>query len=68
MKIDDIIAMLKDIQLEMEEEKINTKHLHYDDLQNAENYNTGIDNCIDTIQARIDKLKVNKDNQKTNIK
>ena len=62
------IAMLKDIQLEMKEDKIDTKHLHYDDLENAENYNTAIDNCIDTIQGRIDRLKENKDSLKDNIK
>lgn len=53
----DVVAMLTEIQLEIKEEKQVTEHLHYDDLENAESYNNGIDNCIDTIQARIDKLK-----------
>ena len=53
----DMMAMLTEIQLEFEEEKLNTEHLHYDDLESAESYNTGIDNCIDTIQQKIDKYK-----------
>ena len=53
----DMVAMLTEIQLEFEEEKQDTKHLHYDDLENAENYNIGIDNCIDTIQQKINVLK-----------
>jgi len=55
----DMVAMLTEIQLEIEEEKQDTKHLHYDDLENAKSYNNGIDNCIDTIQQKIDKLKEN---------
>ena len=57
MTIDNIIAMLTEIQLEIEGEKVDTEHLHYDDLERAESYNAGIDNCIDTIQVRIDKYK-----------
>lgn len=53
----DLVAILTEIQLEFEEEKLNTEHLHYDDLESAESYNTGIDNCIDTIQQKIDKYK-----------
>jgi hypothetical protein len=45
------------MQLEIEEEKQDTKHLHYDDLERAESYNVGIDNCIDTIQQKINSLK-----------
>ena len=57
MTIDNVVAMLIELQTEMEEEKQDTEHLHYDDLENAERYNTGIDNCIDIIQDRINKLK-----------
>jgi len=57
----DIVNMLTDLQLEIEEEKQDTKHLHYDDLENAESYNNGIDNCIDTIQQKITELKEQKD-------
>lgn len=53
----DLVAMLTEIQLEIEEEKQDTKYLHYDDLENAESYNIGIDNCIDTIQQKINALK-----------
>lgn len=53
----DMVAMLTELQLEIEEEKQDTKHLHYDDLERAENYNVGIDNCIDTIQQKINSLK-----------
>lgn len=53
----DMVAMLSEIQLEIEEEKQDTKHLHYNDLENAESYNNGIDNCIDIIQQKIDKCK-----------
>lgn len=52
-----MVAMLTEIQLEIEEEKRNTEHLHYDDLENAESYNTAIDNCIDIIQQKINSLK-----------
>lgn len=61
MTIDNVVAMLTELQTEMEKEKQGTEHLYYDDLENAESYNTGIDNCIDTIQARIDKLKGEQD-------
>jgi hypothetical protein len=54
---DEVITMLTELHQEIDEERRNTENLHYDDLENAENYNIGIDNCIDTIQARIDKLK-----------
>ena len=53
--MDNIIDMLTEIQLEIEGEKVDTEHLHYDDLERAESYNAVIDNCIDTIQVRIDK-------------
>lgn len=53
----DLAAMLTELQLEIEEEKQDTKHLHYNDLENAESYNNGIDNCIDTIQQKINSLK-----------
>jgi hypothetical protein len=53
----DLVAMLTEMQLEIEEEKQDTKHLHYDDLERAESYNVGIDNCIDTIQQKINSLK-----------
>lgn len=53
----DLVTMLTEIQLEIEEEKQDTKHLHYNDLENAESYNNGIDNCIDIIQQKIDKCK-----------
>ena len=52
-----MVAMLTELQAEMEKEKQNTEHLHYDDLENAERYNTGIDNCIDIVQDKINKLK-----------
>ena len=54
---DEVISMLTKIQLEIEEEKISTENLHYDDLENAESYNTGIDTCTDIIQDSIDELK-----------
>lgn len=54
----DLVAILTEMQLEIEEEKQDTKHLHYDDLEHAESYNIGIDNCIDTIQQRINSLKL----------
>ena len=54
----DMVAMLTMLQLDFEDEKVNTQHLHYyDDLENAENYNNGIDNCIDSIQEKINSLK-----------
>ena len=56
----EVIAMFTEIQLEIKKEKISTEHLHYDDLENAESYNTGIDNSIAIIQDSIDKLKVDK--------
>lgn len=54
---DEVIDMLTELQTEFEEEKQDMEHMHYDDLENAERYNTGIDTCIDIIQDRIDKLK-----------
>lgn len=54
---DEVITILTELQQEINEEKANTENLHYDDLENAESYNVGIDNSIDTIQERIDKLK-----------
>ena len=56
-KKNEVMDILTELQAEIEEEKQGTDHLHYDDLENAERYNTGIDNCIDIIQDRIDKLK-----------
>lgn len=53
----DMVNMLEELKKEIGEEKQTTEHLHYNDLENAESYNNGIDNCIDTIQARIDKLQ-----------
>jgi membrane-bound lytic murein transglycosylase MltF len=56
----DMVNMLTELKAEFDEGKIDEKHLqhlHYYDLENAESYNNGIDNCIDTIQVRIDKLK-----------
>lgn len=53
----DMIAMLEDLKSGIEEEKQDTKHLHYDELENAESYNNGIDNCIDSIQQKIDELR-----------
>ena len=52
----DMVAMLTDIQLEIEEEKTNTEHLHYDELEQAESYNIGVDNCSDIIQQKINQL------------
>lgn len=54
-----MVAMLTELQLEIEEEKRDTNHLHYDDLENAESYNNGIDNCIDSIQQKINALRGN---------
>lgn len=59
----DLVAMLTEIQLEIEEEKQDTKHLYYDDLENAESYNIGIDNCIDTIQQKINELKAESEDE-----
>lgn len=59
----DLVAILTETQLEIEEEKASTQHLHYDDLENAENYNNGIDNCIDIIQEKINELKRIKDDK-----
>lgn len=53
----DMVAMLTEIQLEIEEEKTNTEHLHYDELEQAENYNNGVDNCNDIIQQKINTIK-----------
>lgn len=53
----DMLAILEELQFEIEEEKQDTAHLHYDDLENAERYNTGIDSCLDIIQAKVSKLK-----------
>lgn len=53
----DMMAMLSKILAETKEEKQVTEHLHYDNLERAESYNIGIDNCIDIIQDRINKLK-----------
>ena len=39
------------------EEKTNTEHLRYDDLEHAESYNIGVDNCSDIIQQKINSLK-----------
>lgn len=59
----DMVAMLTELQLEIEEEKTNTEHLHYDELEQAESYNNSIDNCIDSIQQRINELKETKDDK-----
>lgn len=53
----DMVATLEELKLEVEGEKRITEHLHYDDLERAESYNIGIDNCIDVIQDRINKLR-----------
>lgn len=53
----DLVVILTELQLEIEEEKTNTEHLHYNELEQAESYNNGIDNCIDTIQQKINSLK-----------
>lgn len=53
----DMVAILTEIQLEIEEEKTNTEHLHYNELENAENYNNGVDTCSETIQQKINALK-----------
>lgn len=60
----DMVAMLTEIQLEIEEEKTNTEHLHYDELEQAENYNNGIDNCNDIIQQKINSLKSESEDKK----
>lgn len=52
-----IISMLSDLGSELGEEKQDTKHLSYDDLEKAESYNNGIENCIDTIKDKINKLR-----------
>lgn len=52
---DEVITMLTELHQEINEERGNTENLHfYDD---AESYNACIDNSIDIIQDRIDKLK-----------
>lgn len=51
------MAILTELQLEIEEDKWDISHLDYDDLENAENYNNGINSCVDTIQQKIDALK-----------
>lgn len=61
---EDLVAMLTEIQLEIEEEKTNTEHLHYDELEQAENYNNGIDNCNDIIQQKINSLKSESEDKK----
>ena len=33
-----------------------TTHLHYDDLERAENYNCAIDDCLDEINELIDDI------------
>ena len=48
--------MLEELKSEIGGEKRITEHLHYDDLERAESYNTGIDNCINIVQDRIDRL------------
>lgn len=53
----DMVAILTEIQLEIEEEKTNTEHLHYDELEQAESYNIGVDNCSNIIQQKINSLK-----------
>ena len=63
----DLVAMLTEMQLEIEEEKQDTKHLHYDDLERAESYNVGIDNCIDIIQQKINSLKSESEDKKDKI-
>lgn len=59
----DLVAMLSEIQMEIEEEKVSTQHLHYDDLENAESCNNGIDNCIDIIQQKINSLKAEREDK-----
>jgi len=61
-----MVAMLTELQLEIEKEKQNTKYLHYNDLENAESYNNGIDNCINIIQQKINLLKEVKDGNDNN--
>ena len=53
----DMVAMLTELQLEIEEEKLSTKHLHYNELEQAESYNSSNNDCIDLIQQKIDSLK-----------
>lgn len=63
--VDDVLDKIRtEIQSEIEEEKIDTERLYYDDLERAESYNTGIDNCIDIIQVIIDKYKVESEDKK----
>lgn len=59
----DIEKILRELQSEFKEELRDTKHLHYNDLEQAESYNTGIEVCTDLIQNKIDTI--NKESEKT---
>ena len=58
---DEVITMLTELQTELEEEKYNIGNYSYDQLLIANCFNDGIDECIESIQARINKLKGNED-------
>lgn len=60
----DLVAILTELQLEIEEEIWDTSHLHYDALENAEHWNNGINSCVDIIQQKIDALKVESEAEK----
>ena len=47
--------VLEDIKGEIEQEKVNTSNLHYDDLEQAESFNCGIANALYIIDNHINK-------------
>ena len=53
----DLEAMLTELKKEMKEEIWETSHLHYDELENAEHWNNGINSRVDIIQQKIDQKK-----------
>lgn len=53
---DEVVEILTKTQSEMEKCKRNLESLHYDDLENSENYNNGIQICIDIIQEEINSI------------
>ena len=56
---DEVIAMLTELQTEFEEGKYNIGNFHYDKLQIASGFNSGIADCIESIQEKINRLKGN---------
>ena len=55
----DMVVMLTELKKEMKKEIWKTSHLHYDELENAEHWNNGINSCVDIIQQKINALKEN---------